>query len=102
VRDVTVTEAAAPGRFSYLALVRNTGRSAAPRTAVRLTVAGRALAPAEAPELQPGRSALVAFEGPACPAGASLVAVADAGDAVEERDEADNVLTLPCPPGSPV
>jgi hypothetical protein len=30
------------------------------------------------------------------------VAVADAGDAVEERDEADNVLTLPCPPGSPV
>jgi CARDB len=102
VRDVTVAEAATPGRVSYLALVRNTGRGAAPRTAVRLTVAGRALAAAEAPELGPGRTALVAFEGPVCPAGASLVAVADAGDDVEERDEADNVLTLPCPPGDPV
>jgi hypothetical protein len=96
VDDVTVQETADPARRSYLALVRNTGRTAAPRSAVRLSAGGRALPAAEAPELAPGKAALVAFEGPACAPGATLVAVADAGDDVEERDEDDNVLTLPC------
>jgi hypothetical protein len=96
VGDVSVQATADPARRSYLALVRNTGRTPAPRSAVRLSVGGRALPAAEAPELGPGKAALVAFEGPACASGATLVAAADAADDVEERDEDDNVLTLPC------
>jgi hypothetical protein len=97
IRDITVQEAANPARRSYLVLVRNTGRSAAAPSAVALAVGGTALAPAEAPALAPGRTALVAFDGPACRSGHPLEATVDTRDAVDERAEDDNVLSLPCP-----
>lgn len=97
VLGVTVSETADPARRSYLVRVRNTGRGAAPPSAVTLTAGGMALAPGEAPALAPGRSALVAFEGPACEPGSELVATADAGDDVDERAEDGNVLSVPCP-----
>jgi hypothetical protein len=97
VRSVNVTETADPARRSYLVRVRNTGRGAAPPSAVSLSAGGVAMAPGEAPALAPGRSALVAFEGPACAPGEALEAVADAGDDVDERDEDGNALGVPCP-----
>jgi hypothetical protein len=51
-------------------------------------------------ELEPGEGVEVAVEGPACQAGATVDADADAGDAVDERDEADNRFTRLCPPPS--
>ena len=97
VGDIAVEPTADPARRSYMVLVRNTGRALAPPSAVSLFVGGTELPPAEAPELAPGGTAMVALEGPACEPGTSLDARADALDAVDERSERDNLLSLPCP-----
>jgi hypothetical protein len=90
----------APGAGGYdrrydIAL-RNTGRSAAPASTVRLELASGAVLSAGVPPIAPGGREDVFVTGPACRAGELVTVIADAGDAVDERNEA-NAVSLPCP-----
>jgi hypothetical protein len=84
----------------YLVPVENRGRTAAGPFDVVVSVEGSTLTPARAPELEAGESALVEVEGPPCAEGAILTVDVDPTGAVDERAEADNRLSLPCP-GAP-
>ena len=95
-----VRPAATPGRSRYVAFVRNTGRSAADDSALSVAFGGAALPFAPVLALEPGEGVEVTVEGPACEAGEPVDADADAGDAVDEGDEADNRFTRLCPPPS--
>jgi hypothetical protein len=81
----------------YLIPVENRGRSAAGPFDVVVSVDGTTLTPAQAPDLDPGESALVEVEGPPCKQGATLTVDVDPTGAVDERTEADNRLSVPCP-----
>jgi hypothetical protein len=98
VSSLAVRPAAKPGRYRYVAFVRNTGRSAAQESALRVAAGGAVLPFAPVIALEPGEGVEVAVEGPACAEGAPVDADADAGEAVDERDEADNRFTRLCPP----
>jgi len=100
VSSLAVRPAARPGRYRYVAFVRNTGRSAAEASALRVAVGGAALSSAPVIALEPGEGVEVAIEGRACAEGAPVDADADTGDVVDERDEADNRFTRLCPPPS--
>jgi hypothetical protein len=89
-----------PGRSRYQAFVRNTGRSAAAASSLRVTLDGTALPLAAVAALEPGEGVLVTVEGPACTEGTPVDAEADAGESVDERDEDDNRFTRLCPPPS--
>jgi hypothetical protein len=81
----------------YAVAVRNGGRTAAAPSTLALAVASTALAPAAVPALAPGERVVMRFAGPPCAPGDAIVATADAGAAVDERDEADNLLQVDCP-----
>ena len=100
VSSLTVRPAAKPGRSRYVAFVRNTGRSAADESVLRVAFGGAELPLAPVLALEPGEGVEVSVEGPACEPGEPVDADADAGDAVDERDEADNRFTRLCPPAS--
>jgi hypothetical protein len=98
VSSLAVRPVARPGRARYVAFVRNTGRSTADPTELRFAFDD--LAPRFAPvlALQPGEGVEVSVEGPMCTEGEPVDADADAGEAVDERDETDNRFTRLCPP----
>jgi hypothetical protein len=100
VTSLGILPAAKAGRSRYVAFVRNTGRTAAAASSLRVALEGAALPLAAVPALEPGEGIAVAVEGPACTEATPVDADADAGDAVEERDEADNRFTRLCPPPS--
>jgi len=100
VSSLTVRPGANAGRSRYVAFVRNTGRSAAGESALRVAFGDAELPLAPVLALEPGEGVEVSVEGPACAAGEPVDADADAGDAVDERDEADNRFTRLCPPPS--
>jgi hypothetical protein len=100
VSSLTVQPGPRAGRDRYVAFVRNRGRSAAASTSLRVTLDGTALPLAPVAALEPGEGVVVSVEGPACTQGAPLFADADAGEAVDESDEAGNRLTRLCPPPS--
>ena len=81
-----------------MVLVRNTGREPAGASTLVLAVGAEPQAPAVVPPLAVGEGTLVTLEGPTCQRDGRLVAEADADDAIDERDEADNVFTRGCPP----
>jgi hypothetical protein len=83
-----------PDRRRYVVVVRNQGATAAGAFAVGL---GAPFAPSNVVDLGPGASTLVPFEGPRCDAPATLTAVVDPGGLVDEADEDDNALSVPCP-----
>jgi hypothetical protein len=84
----------------YLVPVVNRGRSPAGAFDVVVSVDGTTLAPAQAPELEPGERALVEVQGPPCQDGQILTVDVDPTGAVDERNEGDNQLSVPCP-GAP-
>ncbi len=88
------------GRSRYVAFVRNTGRTAAGASSLRVALDGTALPLAAVTPLGPGEGVLVTVEGPACTEATPVDADADAGEVVEERDELDNRFTRLCPPPS--
>jgi hypothetical protein len=100
VSSLTLRPAAKPGRSRYVAFVRNTGRSAADESVLRVAFGDAELPLAPVLALEPGEGVEVSVEGPACEPGEPVDADADAGDAVDERDEADNRFTRLCPPPS--
>jgi len=101
VSSLAVRPTARPDRYRYVAFVGNTGRSAADASQLRVAFGGLALPLAAVDALQPGEGIEVAVTGPACAEGAPVDADADAGEAVDERDEADNRFTRLCPPAPP-
>jgi hypothetical protein len=88
------------GHARYLVPVANRGRSLAGPFDVVVTVDGTTLTPAQAPELAPGERALVEVQGPPCTDGQMLTVDVDPTGAVDERNEGDNQLSVPCP-GAP-
>ena len=82
----------------YAVTLRNAGRTAAGPFAVTLDTGAEPLAPLTVPALAAGARTVLTFAGPACAPGAALTATVDAGLAVDERDEQDNVLEAPCVP----
>jgi len=82
-----------PDRPRYVVVVRNDGETAAGAFDVGLG----GFVPGHVVDLGPGASTLVSFEGPRCDAPATLTATVDAGALVEEADEDDNALSVPCP-----
>ena len=97
VSSLTVRPAAAPGRARYVAFVRNAGRSEADAGALRVAFGATVLPLAPVVALEPGEGIEVTVEGPACTEGDPVDADADAGEAVDEADEADNRFTRLCP-----
>ena len=84
----------------YLVPVVNRGRTPAGAFDVVVSVDGTTLTPAQAPELEPGERALVEVQGPPCQTGQILTVDVDPTGAVDERNEGDNQLSVPCP-GAP-
>jgi CARDB len=78
--------------------LRNAGRSAAGAFAVTLRVGDEQLQPLTVPGLAAGERTVLTFAGPACARGAALTATVDAEQAVDERDEDDDVLVATCAP----
>ena len=82
---------------TYVVRVANKGRTEAPAFAVGLSVDGVAVPQLMGGPLAAKTQTTVSFVAPRCHAGSTLAATADAGDAVDERDETDNRLAVPCP-----
>jgi hypothetical protein len=80
------------GLRRYVVTVRNTGRTAAGPSTVGL---GDVTAPLE--PVEPGAAQAAVLLAPACAPGEPVTAVADAGGAVDERDEGNDTLVVPCP-----
>src|SRR5215210_3333399 len=81
----------------YVVPVENRGRTEAGPFDVSVAVDGTTLTPEQAPELAAGESALVEVEGPPCSPGQILTVDVDPTGAVDERAEADNRFSAPCP-----
>jgi hypothetical protein len=84
-----------PARRRYVVVVRNEGETAAGA----FDVGFGTLTPAHVVDLGPGVSTLVSFEAPRCDAPANLTATVDPGALIDEADEDDNTLSVPCPVG---
>jgi hypothetical protein len=94
--QIEVGPAFAPESRRYAVTVRNGGRTAAGPFAVALAVGGTAPARLTVAGLEPGERRTVVLTGPACAAGEPLTVTVDPDDAVDERDEEDNVLVAAC------
>jgi hypothetical protein len=80
----------------YAVAVVNDGRTGSAPSSVVLAVGGVAFEPRPLTALEPGERRVVTVAGPACGSGDALTASVDPADAVDERDEADNALVVPC------
>jgi hypothetical protein len=96
-RRIDVQRIGDPARRRYVVVVRNDGATAAGGFDVGLTLPTGALAPEHVVDLGSGASTLVTFVGPRCEAGDTLTAVVDTGGLVDEADEDDDTLAVPCP-----
>jgi hypothetical protein len=94
---IEVSPVLAPDRRRYAITLHNGGRTAAGSFAVALRTGDTALAPLAVAGLEPGERRTVVLTGPRCAAGEPLAVTVDPDDAVDERDEEDNVLVAPCP-----
>jgi hypothetical protein len=95
VLDVSLAPADAAGR-RYDITLRNAGRTDAAASTVQLQLPDGFVLSADTPPIAHGDMDDVFVTGPACRPGDVLTVIADAADAVDERDE-DNVFSLPCP-----
>jgi hypothetical protein len=95
---IDVTPGPEPDTRRYAVTVRNDGRTASGPSTVVLRAGDGVFAPLTVPALAPRERRVVTFSGAACAAGQPLEATVDSGDAVDERDEADNSLLATCLP----
>jgi CARDB len=96
-QGVEVLPVADADKRRYLVTLRNDGRSDALPFAATLAVGDEQLEPLSVLGLAAGTRQFVAFTGPPCTEGSQLTVTLDPGEAVDERDEDDNVLVTPCP-----
>ena len=85
-----------PGTVRYVIRVTNAGRAPASGVAVALAVDGATIDTPVVGDLAPGRTRRAVVNGPACRS--SVEATADPSGTVRESSEADNILTVACPP----
>jgi CARDB len=85
-----------PARARYVAVVANTGRTAADAFAVRFDRAAVSLGQAFGAPLAPGQTVRVHLDAAACRAGDVLDAVVDPDGLIDEHNEADNRRQLSC------
>lgn len=97
VTRVAVGPAAADGTAPYAVGLRNAGLSVAAPSTASLLVGGALLPPLPVAGLAPGATTTLTFRAARCVPGTAVVATADAGGAVDEADEADDVLRVTCP-----
>jgi hypothetical protein len=83
-------------RARYVAVVANTGRTAADAFEVRFDRGGLQLGEPFGVLLAPGHTERVHVDAAACKAGDVLDAVADPEGVIDEHSEADNRLQVPC------
>jgi hypothetical protein len=81
----------------YEVTLRNDGRTDALPFSATLAVGDEEPMAVAVLGLLAGAQQVVTFTGPPCTAGSQLTATLDPSEAVDERDEADNVLVTPCP-----
>jgi hypothetical protein len=86
-----------PSSATYLLTVRNAGRGAARPFDVVLSAGGMPQPPVHVDGLAAGATRVVDVPGPLCDVGSTLRFVLDAGAAVAESDEADDVVDRACP-----
>ncbi len=97
VTAVDVLPGPGADRRRYVVTVRNDGRSEAGAFDVGLRIGATELGPLPVFGLAAGARRSVTVTGPVCTPDAAPVATADAGAAIAERDEDDNVLAAACP-----
>jgi hypothetical protein len=97
-RRVEQHPVADPRDRRYVVFVKNTGRTLAPPASVTLRAGDRLLPPGTMSSVLPGATRRMGFIAPACATGEELVVTADATGLVDEADEGDNELVVPCPP----
>lgn len=81
---------------TYLIPVVNRGRTQANPFSVTLTVNGQVQPFAAVTGLPAGERTVLSLEAPACRVGSSVSAVVDSDGAVDEADEADNMVASTC------
>jgi hypothetical protein len=96
-RRIEVLPGADPDMRRYAVAVRNAGRTDALPFAATLAIGEDEPVPMAVLGLAAGIERTVTFTAPVCRAGSQLTVTLDPGEAVDERDEDDNVLATPCP-----
>lgn len=97
VTSVVAEHTRNPGNLRYFVEVRNTGRLDAGPFGLELQIGNEKHGLART-DLIPGSDTVVlAGEGPACEPDSLIVLRVDPLAEVDERDETDNALTVPCP-----
>ncbi len=86
------------GPSRYAVTLENRGRTEAGPFSVALRAGAEQLEPPALPGLAADEQRVLTFTGPPCVPGEPLTATVDVGDAVDERDEDDNVLVASCAP----
>jgi hypothetical protein len=81
----------------YAVALRNAGRTDALPFAATLAIGDEQADPLSILGVAAGVQQIVTFTGPPCKEGTQLTVTLDPGEAVDERDEEDNVLVTPCP-----
>jgi hypothetical protein len=89
--------ATSSGRAAYTVSVANDGHSDAVPFAVTVTVGGVTSAPVILGPLTAGDRGSGAVAAPRCAPGSMITVALDAANAVDESDEADDVVQRPCP-----
>ena len=97
-RRVDVLPGPDPETRRYAVTIRNDGRADADPFGATLEAGDTELGTLAVLGLAAGSQRVLAFTGPPCTPGAPLTVTLDPDGAVEERDEDDNVLVVPCPP----
>lgn len=98
VDRIAILDGTRPGTRLYVVRVANRGESDAPLFATGLELNGAALPQQATTEpLLAGDWTELDFEGEPCEPGSSLIATTDTGGSVDESDETDDGLTVPCP-----
>jgi hypothetical protein len=93
-----VAGASQPGLLRYTLPVRNVGKTDAGPFDVTFRLPGSAPQRAAVSGLPAGASQSISFLGPPCATGDQLRVVLDPDDIVDEADERDNTVAVPCPP----
>jgi hypothetical protein len=95
---LTAAAGLGPGTVTYLLDVANGGGTPAGPFEVTLGVAGANQPPARVAGLAAGASQVVSVPGPRCTPGSNVHVALDPAAEVDESDEADDIVDLPCPP----
>ncbi len=96
ISELVPLPTAGPGA-SFRVVVANTGRSPAAQFDVELSIGGTALPEQAVAGLSSHTHQALVFTATACPAGASVVAIADPESRIDQRSRVHDSLAISCP-----